>query len=116
MQQGNDYQSVYSHFFLRFWINDVTDLLIEHDYRKIIKFSVFQAMGISTVGKAWDYTPEVSTEVIGLWVLSLFCWILFCSNTILASIPEWSIIGKPRVLDTTKNLFDRHYDTMAINL
>ena len=28
---------------------------IEHDYVKIIKVSVFQAMGISTVGKAWDY-------------------------------------------------------------
>ena len=57
-------------------------------------------MGISTVGQAWDCTQEVSTTVLGSRVLSLwevtFLLNLFF-NTILASMPEWSISGKPRV-------------------
>ena len=47
-------------------------------------------MGISTVGKAWDCTQEMSTTVLGLRVQTLlgidFFAEFICSNTILALI------------------------------
>ena len=37
---------------------------IEHDYIKIIKVSVFEAMGISTVGKALDFTKQEHKKML----------------------------------------------------
>ena len=62
--------------------------------------SVFQAMGISTVGKAWDckHKKWALQTVLGSRVQSLlevtFLLNLFCSNTILADLTEWCIYGK----------------------
>ena len=72
---------------------------IKHDYIRIIKVSVFQAVGISS----WQEgcTQDMSTTVLGSRVQVLlqvsFLVNLFCSNTILASMPEWSTLGKPRL-------------------
>ena len=61
---------------------------IEHDYIRIFKVSVFQAMGIRAVGYAWDwkyYTHRVegSSPLKGYFLSNLLCF-----NTILASVPE----------------------------
>ena len=60
---------------------------IEHDYIRIFKVSVFQAMGNVTVGKAKSEhnSPRFagSTPVRGNFLLNLFC-----CNKILADLPE----------------------------
>ena len=57
-------------------------------------------MGISTVGKARDCNRR-ATKVLGSQVQSLldvtFLLNLFCSKTILAVLPELTILGKPRM-------------------
>ena len=56
---------------------------IEHNFIRIIKVSVFQAKGSSTVGKAWDCTEEVSTTVPGSRVQvrgSFFAEIILLQN------------------------------------
>ena len=82
-----------------FFVHQLTFGVLEHILGSL-KFSVFQAIGISTVGKAWDYNRR-ATKVLGSEVQSLlgvtFLVNLFCSNTILAALPEWSILGKPRL-------------------
>ena len=48
-------------------------------------------------------------SVLGLRVQVLlqviFCWIFFCSNTILADLTEWSIYGKPRLIQNITRLW-----------
>ena len=44
---------------------------------------------------------ESSSPVRGSF---FFCWIFFCSNTILADLTEWSIYGKPRITTTTTRM------------
>ena len=77
---------------------------IEYDFIRII--SVIQVIGISTVVKAWDCTQAVSTTVLGLRFRVLlgeaFLLNLFCSYTILVSMSEWSILGKPRIVVNSK--------------
>ena len=71
--------------------------LIENDHKRIIKVSVFQAMGSSTVGKAWEQEVSTtdSTRVKGSSPVEVsFLLNLFFCNTILADLTEWSIYGK----------------------
>ena len=59
----------------------------------------------SSVGKAWDCKEEVNNTILGSRVKSLlegtFLLNLFCSNTVLASMPEWSISGKTQLSSTS---------------
>ena len=69
---------------LTFGLKRIQLKLIEHDYIRIFKVSVFQAMRISTVGKAWNCNRR-ATNVLGCQVWSLleatFLLNLFCSKS-----------------------------------
>ena len=62
---------------------------MEHDYIRIFKISVFQTMGISTVGKAWDCNRRLTKALVSQAqspVEVTFLLNLFCSDTILVML------------------------------
>ena len=82
---------------LTFGLKRIQLKLIEHDYIRIFKVSVFQSMRISTVGKAWNCNRR-ATSVLGCQVWSqlevTFLLNLFCSKTRMIYFSETSIALK----------------------
>ena len=73
---------------------------IKHGYIRLIKGSVFQAIGIYHRGKSWwDKGSASRASRVQVLLDGFFLLNLFYSNTIQASMPEWSTLGKPRLID-----------------
>ena len=67
---------------------------MHHDYLRIFKVSVLQAMGISTVGMheiVKTRSEHFSLSIAGSIPVGRFLLNLFCFNTILTELPELSI-------------------------
>ena len=70
------------------WSSSKSKKSIEHEDIRIIKVSVFQAMGSSTGVR---HERQGVSSTVSPFLRNFF------SNTILADLTEWSIYGKPRL-------------------